>query len=106
MQAGIDAMKAAGKVFFEGVESADDLPFARDDAEITTEVDARDHLEAKLDAMRAHATQITTDGPFFALSNNIGQRAFGLEHFVLAHGERGPGGGEHGWEDDLFAGLD
>jgi N-acetyl-1-D-myo-inositol-2-amino-2-deoxy-alpha-D-glucopyranoside deacetylase len=55
--------------------------------------------------MRAHRTQIAVDGPFFALSNNIGQRAFGIEHYTLARGERGPGSGPHGWESDLFAGL-
>ena len=31
--------------------------------------------------MRAHATQITVDGPFFALSNNLGQEVLG--HRVL-----------------------
>ena len=54
--------------------------------------------------MRAHRSQIAVDGPFFALSNNVGQRAFGVEHFVLARGERGPGTGSHGREDDLFGG--
>ena len=55
--------------------------------------------------MRAHASQIAVDGPFFALSNNIGHKAFGFEHFMLVHGERGPGQGEFEWESDLFAGL-
>ena len=98
-------MKASGQSFFDGVESADDVPFAKPDDVITTRVDARDYLEMKMAAMRAHATQISVDGPFFALSNHIGHRAFGLEHYVLVHGERGPGTGEHGWEADLFAGL-
>ena len=75
------------------------------DEQITTAVDASDHLEAKVAAMRAHKTQIAVDGPFFALSNNIGQRAFGIEHYVLARGVRGPAGPQ-GWEEDLFAGLD
>ncbi len=106
LQAGIDALKAAGAdSLFGDIESADDVPLAKPDGVITTEVDARDFLDAKLDAMRAHATQIEVDGPFFALSNHIGHRAFGREHFVLIHGERGPGEGEHGWETDLFAGL-
>jgi N-acetyl-1-D-myo-inositol-2-amino-2-deoxy-alpha-D-glucopyranoside deacetylase len=106
MQAGIDQLKASGETNFFGVDSADDLPFGTPDGEVTTEVDARDWLEAKTAAMRAHRTQIEVDGPFFALSNNIGQRAFGVEYFVLARGERGPGDGPHGREDDLFAGLD
>ncbi len=106
LQAGIDHLRATGDSDFFGVESAEDLPFGVDDAVITTAVDARDHLDAKVAAMRAHATQIAVDGPFFALSNNIGQKAFGVEHYVLARGERGPGEGPNGWEDDLFAGLE
>jgi N-acetyl-1-D-myo-inositol-2-amino-2-deoxy-alpha-D-glucopyranoside deacetylase len=46
------------------------------------------------------------DGPFFALSNNLGQEVLGTEYYRLVRGERGPAGdGSHGWEDDLFAGL-
>jgi N-acetyl-1-D-myo-inositol-2-amino-2-deoxy-alpha-D-glucopyranoside deacetylase len=105
LQAGIDEFKEQGLAFFEGVESADELPFALPDELVTTQVDARTYLDAKLAAMRAHATQIAAGGPFFALSDNVGQRAFGLEHFRLVRGERGPGNGPNGWEDDLFAGV-
>jgi N-acetyl-1-D-myo-inositol-2-amino-2-deoxy-alpha-D-glucopyranoside deacetylase len=103
----IEAMKDSGMSFFEGVESADDVPFAKRDDEITAQVDARDYLDAKVDAMRAHASQIEVDGPFFALSNNMGQKAFGLEHYILMEGVRGPGSpdSEYNWEPDLFAGL-
>ena len=72
---------------------------------VTTAVRAPAWLEAKKAAMRAHATQISVDGPFFALSNNVGLEAMGTEYYRLVRGERGPGSGEHGWEDDLFAGL-
>jgi N-acetyl-1-D-myo-inositol-2-amino-2-deoxy-alpha-D-glucopyranoside deacetylase len=105
LQQGLDALKEQGQTLFEGVESADDVPFAKPDDEITTQVDARDYLDHKLEALRAHATQITVDGPFFALSNNMGQKAFGLEHFILVAGERGPVSDDTGWERDLFAGL-
>jgi N-acetyl-1-D-myo-inositol-2-amino-2-deoxy-alpha-D-glucopyranoside deacetylase len=105
IQASIDAMKADGFEFFQGIENAEDVPFAKPDDVITTQVDARDFLDHKVAAMRAHATQIAVDGPFFALSNNIGQKAFGLEHYVLVDGKRGPGAGEQNWEPDLFAGL-
>lgn len=106
LQAGIDLLRETGDTSgFFGVESADDLPFGVPDEQVTTQVDAADYLEAKVAAMRAHKTQIALDGPFFALSNNIGQRAFGIEHYTLARGERGPGTGPHGWEDDLFGGL-
>ena len=99
-------MKEQGHEPFFGMETADDAPFARTDDVITAQVDARDYLDAKTEAMRAHATQIEVDGPFFALSNHIGQKAFGLEHYVLLAGERGPREIEpQGWEADLFAGL-
>ena len=110
LQATIDAFARAGLAdsddnLFRGVQKADEIPFAKPDDVITTEVDACDYLDSKLAAMRAHATQILVDGPFFALSNLVGRHAFGREHFVLAAGARGPGSGEHGWETDLFAGL-
>jgi len=106
LQAGIDHLKESGETNFFGVDSADDLPFGVPDDQVTTEVDAGDQLEAKVAAMRAHRTQIAVDGPFFALSNNVGQRAFGTEYFILARGERGRGTGEHGREPDLFAGVE
>ncbi|MDQ1688238.1 MAG: N-acetyl-D-myo-inositol-2-amino-2-deoxy-alpha-D-glucopyranoside deacetylase [Frankiaceae bacterium] len=102
---GIEAMRDQPGTPFEGVESIDDLPFGSPDELITTEIDARDYLDNKLDALRAHATQISVDGPFFALSNNLGQKAWGYEHYVLLRGERGPGTGPYAWESDLFAGL-
>jgi N-acetyl-1-D-myo-inositol-2-amino-2-deoxy-alpha-D-glucopyranoside deacetylase len=106
LQAGIDALRSAGQAsFFEGVERAEDLPFAVPDDLVSTEVDARDYLDAKMGAMRAHATQISTDGPFFALSNNIGQKAFGVEYFRLVRGAVSPDGGDAARETDLFAGL-
>jgi N-acetyl-1-D-myo-inositol-2-amino-2-deoxy-alpha-D-glucopyranoside deacetylase len=94
----------AGTDFTE-VESVDGLPFGTDDANVTTRIDAADYLDAKLAAMRAHATQIAVDSPFFALSDMIGQRALGTEYYTLL---TGPGSADHGpgnWETDLFAGL-
>ncbi len=91
---------------FEAVESVDDLPFGVPDEQVTTEIDAGAYLDAKLAAMRAHASQIAVDSPFFALSDGVGRRAFGVEHYTLLAGPRGPGGGSHGWEQDLFAGLE
>ena len=70
------------------------------DDQVTTAIDAAGYLEAKLAAMRAHATQITVDGEFFTLSNDLGQRALGTEYFTLLAGPRGPG---DPYERDLFA---
>ncbi len=36
--------------------------------------------------MRAHATQITVDGPYFALSDNVGQRVLDSEYYTLLAG--------------------
>jgi N-acetyl-1-D-myo-inositol-2-amino-2-deoxy-alpha-D-glucopyranoside deacetylase len=90
---------------FSQVDSVDDLPFGVPDEEVTTQIDARAYLEAKIAAMRAHASQIAVDSPFFALSNNVGQRAFGVEYYTLLAGPRGTGAGPHGWETDLFAAI-
>ena len=100
LQAGIDHLKEQGDTNFFGVDSADDLPFGVPDELVTTEIDARDFLDHKVAAMRAHATQIEVDGPFFALSNNVGQKAMGVEHFVQVRPGRT---GER--ETDLFGDL-
>jgi N-acetyl-1-D-myo-inositol-2-amino-2-deoxy-alpha-D-glucopyranoside deacetylase len=91
---------------FSLVESVDDLPFGVPDEDVTTEIDATAYLEQKLAAMRAHATQISVDSPFFALSDNVGQLAFGREFYTLLAGPRGRGSGPQGRESDLFAGID
>jgi N-acetyl-1-D-myo-inositol-2-amino-2-deoxy-alpha-D-glucopyranoside deacetylase len=81
------------------------LPFGVPDQQVTTAIDASGYLAAKLAAMRAHATQISVAGGFFALSDNVGQRALGHEYYTLLAGPRGPGTGAEQREDDLFAGL-
>jgi N-acetyl-1-D-myo-inositol-2-amino-2-deoxy-alpha-D-glucopyranoside deacetylase len=90
---------------FTKVESVDGLPFGTDDEKVTTRIDAADYLDAKLAAMRAHATQIAVDSPFFALSDMIGQRALGTEFYTLLVGPAPADHGPGNWETDLFAGL-
>jgi N-acetyl-1-D-myo-inositol-2-amino-2-deoxy-alpha-D-glucopyranoside deacetylase len=76
---------------------------APDSGRVTTEIDATGYFERKMAAMAAHATQITVRFPDFALSNNIWQRASGVEHYTLLAGPSGPvGPGQR--ETDLFAG--
>jgi N-acetyl-1-D-myo-inositol-2-amino-2-deoxy-alpha-D-glucopyranoside deacetylase len=106
LQRGIDALREAGGVGFDGVERAEDLPFGNDDEQITTAIDARAYSAAKQDAMRAHATQISVEGPFFALSNNVGLEVLGTEYFRLVRGELAGERDENGRESDLFAGID
>jgi N-acetyl-1-D-myo-inositol-2-amino-2-deoxy-alpha-D-glucopyranoside deacetylase len=104
-----DGGQQIGAADFSRVESVADLPFGTDDEKVTTAIDAQDYLDAKLAAIRAHATQIAVDSPFFALSNNIGQRALGIEYYTLLAGPAWSGAGSGGVaghrEPDLFAGL-
>ena len=79
---------------------SEDLSVGVPDDQVTTAIDATKYLDAKLAAMRAHETQITVDGEFFALSNDLGQRALGIEYYTLLTGTRGPG---EPYERDLFA---
>ncbi|WP_284225183.1 N-acetyl-1-D-myo-inositol-2-amino-2-deoxy-alpha-D-glucopyranoside deacetylase [Mycobacterium antarcticum] len=86
--------------------SADDVPFAYADADIDAVVHAPESHEAKVAALRAHATQVTveTGGRACALSNLIALPIPASEHFVLAEGVAGERDGR-GWETDLLAGV-
>ena len=68
-------------------------------------VDGNAYVEKKMDAMRAHATQIEVDGPFFALSNNLGLQVWGNEYYTLVKGEKSEPFDSRGHEMDLFAGI-
>jgi N-acetyl-1-D-myo-inositol-2-amino-2-deoxy-alpha-D-glucopyranoside deacetylase len=105
IQEGIDAMKKIGSDFF-GAEKAEDLPFAKDDSFVHAMVDGNAYVEQKMDAMRAHATQIEVDGPFFALSNNLGLQVWGHEYYTLVKGDKHEPLDAKGYESDLFAGIE
>jgi N-acetyl-1-D-myo-inositol-2-amino-2-deoxy-alpha-D-glucopyranoside deacetylase len=102
IQRGIDKMVEAGESGFFGVDSVDELEFVVPDEVVTAVVDGAEWLPMKIAAMRAHASQIAADGPFFTLIEKVGEEAFGQEYFQLVRGERGPGEEP---EADLFAGL-
>jgi N-acetyl-1-D-myo-inositol-2-amino-2-deoxy-alpha-D-glucopyranoside deacetylase len=104
IQMGIDKMKEIGSNFF-GAESVDDLPFAKPDELVTTVIKAPELVSHKLAAMKAHETQISVDGPFFALSNNLGMSVWADEYYTLAKGERSAPYDENGREIDLFSGV-
>ena len=97
-------MKEIGSDFF-GAESVDDLPFAKDDSLVTAMIDGTNYVDLKMKAMAAHATQIELDGPFFALSNNLGQQVWGHEYYSLVHGEKSEPFDVLGRETDIFAGI-
>jgi N-acetyl-1-D-myo-inositol-2-amino-2-deoxy-alpha-D-glucopyranoside deacetylase len=100
---GFARLREAGAADFPGIAAIDDIPGVVDDSEITAEIDGTAYAERKAAAMHAHATQIAVDGPFFALSNDLGQPIFATEFYQLAIGESGAPPGER--EHDLFAGV-
>jgi len=97
-------MKELGSDFF-GADSVDDLPFAKDDSFVTTLIDGNSYVEAKMAAMKAHHTQISLDGPFFALSDNLGLQVWGNEYYTLVKGEKSAPFDSNGREADLFSGV-
>ena len=102
--AGIAAMKAIGSDFF-GTDNVDDIPFAKDDSFVTTLIDGNEFVEAKMAAMKAHETQIALDGPFFALSNNLGLQIWGHEFYTLVKGVKTEPFDGEGRESDLTSGI-
>lgn len=100
LRQGFEALREMGEQAPFGVQSPEELGIGVPDEIVTTEIDAADFLDAKMSALRAHATQVDVNGPFFALSNHIGHRAFGVEYFRLVRGQ--PPAAR---ETDLFAGV-
>lgn len=104
VRAGILALREQGSDSEFAAMDPDDIPFACDDDVITTVVNAPDYLDVKMQALAAHRTQVTVDGGFFALSNNLGSEVMGSEYYRLVRGAAVRGAGEY--ETDLFAGVD
>ena len=79
MREGLRRLREAGDTTtFEGMDPDGSMGrFVTPDHLLTTAVRADDFADAKIRAMKAHATQITVDGPFFALSNNLGNAVWG-----------------------------
>ena len=105
MMAGIHALREAGDN--ETLQGFDpDGPLASlmsDDADIAVEIDGTPWVAQKIAAMRAYATQIAADGPFFAGAELLGDARWAREYYRLATGVPLPEA--EGWADDVFAGL-
>ncbi|MER5962854.1 N-acetyl-1-D-myo-inositol-2-amino-2-deoxy-alpha-D-glucopyranoside deacetylase [Streptomyces sp. NPDC002057] len=103
VEAGFARLRAEGSVF-PAAAAVDDVPGVVDEDRITAEIEAGPEQKArKSAAMAAHATQVAVDGPFFALSNDLGQPILTTEYYELARGVHGAPAGVR--ETDLFAGV-
>lgn len=101
LQHGIDRAKQQGFDFF-GAENAEDMGIGCPDELVTTQINSDSFATLKVDAMRAHASQIPADSPFLAAIG--GDEIWGTEYFRLVKGTVGELNAA-GHETDLFAGL-
>ncbi|MBR7827385.1 N-acetyl-1-D-myo-inositol-2-amino-2-deoxy-alpha-D-glucopyranoside deacetylase [Actinospica sp. MGRD01-02] len=105
MAAALDSLRAAGDgTEFSVPASVQDVAVVvEDDSLVSAAVAAEEFAQAKAAAMRAHATQITVDEPFYALSDNVGMAVLGTEYYRQARGDLPDPGAPV--RTDLFAGL-
>lgn len=106
MALGIRALRDAGDTeSFKGFDPENgDMPMFADDADIAVEIDGEDWVEQKMAALRAHASQVTEDGPFFSSAKILGNSMWSTECYQLAGGAAF--GSATGWADDIFVGLE
>lgn len=106
MRDGLRALREAGESEVFGPWDPDGAlpPFVVPDEFVSTIIDAGAYAGRKLNALRAHRTQVNEDSDYFAFSRLLGDQVLGIEHFRIAKGS--PGAlDESGLEVDLFAGL-
>ncbi len=106
VRAGIDGLRAED-VLPDWIRLPGDTTLGFADREITAAIEAPEHLDAKVAAIGAHATQMVLGptGRSFTLSNKVILPVLATEHYVLVSGEPGDTDPK-GWERDLLSGLD
>ena len=84
-----------------------EIPFGYSDDEIGAVIEGTPYFDTKVEALQAHATQLTVspDRRSFALSNGLALPILADEHYILAAGTPGDTD-KRGWETNLLAGLD
>lgn len=102
---GIEALRASGDTSEFALMDPEDIPFACPDEFVTTAIDGMKYVDEKFAALKAHATQISTEDGFFALSNNLGSQVLGYEYYRLVSGTASGPFDDAGRETDLFAGT-
>jgi N-acetyl-1-D-myo-inositol-2-amino-2-deoxy-alpha-D-glucopyranoside deacetylase len=106
MRDGLRALREAGDTTtFEGMDPDNLPPFVTEDENLAAMVEASAYYPKKLAALKAHATQITDDSPFFQLRNSGEDSFWGQEFYRLAKGAKSAPFDENGLETDLFNGL-
>jgi mycothiol conjugate amidase Mca len=88
-------------ITFGDPEAAEPPEFGTPDELVTTRIDIRPYVHTKLDALRAHRTQIRRDSTFLNLPDDLLMDYLGVEGFRLAQSRVAA----PDVEDDLFAGL-
>lgn len=87
----------------DGMPTDPESPMLARDEDISVQVAAPEHVEAKLAALRAHRSQIRQDEGFLALPADLAVGFWATEQFRFAGGVALPVGEP---ADDVFAGLD
>ncbi|MCS5496532.1 mycothiol conjugate amidase Mca [Cnuibacter physcomitrellae] len=78
----------------------------REQPVVTTRVPAGGFFEVRDSALRAHASQVAPDTPFFFWPNDMQRRAWPYEDFQLAASRISPLTAVGDVESDLFAGIE
>lgn len=106
MRDGLRKLRDAGDTTtFEGMDPDNLPPFVTEDENLAAMVDANAYYEKKVAALKAHATQITDDSPFFALRDSGESDFWGNEFYRIAKGVPAAPFDDNGLETDLFNGL-
>jgi len=107
MRAGLRKLREAGDTTtFEGMDPDNLPPFVTEDADLAALVDGHAYYQQKRAALKAHATQITDDSPFFALTDDSDSNFWGHEYFRIAKGATAAPYDDDGLETDLFNGIE
>jgi N-acetyl-1-D-myo-inositol-2-amino-2-deoxy-alpha-D-glucopyranoside deacetylase len=80
-------------------------PMVVPDDQVTTVIEAQEHLDRKRAALEAHATQVALDGDMVLVGDGARQPVVGVEFYRLVEGTPGDLRGADGRETDLFAGV-
>lgn len=102
MRAGIRALREAGDTeTFANFDPEGEMPMAAEDEDIAVRISGPGLGAKKLAALKAHATQIDWEGPFFSMFSRMTDSADAAEYYRFASGVPLP----ERQSDDLFAGL-